>query len=103
MFNSAIGRLRVISFIEGISTLVLFLVAMPLKYAAGKPEMVTVVGRIHGGLVIAFCLALFLVMRAKGWTMMRPTLLFIASLFPFGFIWIERELRKVEASERGGE
>jgi integral membrane protein len=100
MLNSAIGRLRAVSFVEGISTLLLFLVAMPLKYAAGRPEMVTIVGRIHGGLVIAFCIALFMVMRAKGWTMMRPTLLFIASLFPFGFIWIERELRRVEAIER---
>ena len=38
---------------EGLSCIVLFFVAMPLKYLADMPEVVTQVGRIHGGL---FCL-----------------------------------------------
>ena len=44
--------------IEGTSTLVLFGVAMPLKYYAGMPMAVTIVGMIHGllfmGLVAMF-------------------------------------------------
>ena len=91
-------NLRTVSFIEGISTLLLFLVAMPLKYIAGKPEMVTYVGRIHGGLVIAFCIFLWLVMRARGWEIAKAAKLFVASLFPFGFLWIDRVLKREDAA-----
>lgn len=46
--------------VEGTSTLVLFGVAMPLKYWGGMPEAVTIVGMIHGllflGLVAMFAI-----------------------------------------------
>lgn len=45
-------RLRLVGMIEGVSTLVLFFVAMPLKYMAGIPEAVTLVGPIHGTLFV---------------------------------------------------
>lgn len=45
-------RLRLVGMIEGISTLVLFGVAMPLKYVAGIPMAVSIVGPIHGVLFI---------------------------------------------------
>ena len=56
-------KLRLLGVIEGLSTLVLFGIAMPMKYLGGMPMAVTVVGSIHGGLFIALC-AMFLV----GWT-----------------------------------
>ena len=46
-------RLRLLGTIEGISTLILFGVAMPLKYAADTPLAVTIAGSIHGVLFIA--------------------------------------------------
>ena len=48
-----LGRLRVLGMIEGTSTLVLFGVAMPLKYFAGMPLAVTIAGSIHGFLFLA--------------------------------------------------
>lgn len=50
-------RLRLIGFAEGISTLVLFGIAMPLKYLADLPLAVKIVGSIHGILFIALILA----------------------------------------------
>ena len=41
-------RLRTAGIVEGTSTLVLFFVAMPLKYLAGLPLAVTIAGGIHG-------------------------------------------------------
>jgi len=52
--------LRQLAIIEGVSTLVLFLVAMPLKYFAGVPLAVTIVGSIHGFLFVALVLMLLL-------------------------------------------
>ena len=60
-----LNALRVLSIVEGVSTLLLFFIAMPLKYIAGMPMAVTVAGSIHGGLftilVIAFATAYQLV------------------------------------------
>ena len=54
-------RLRLLSLAEGVSTLVLFGIAMPLKYLAGMPLAVSIVGSLHGllfvGLVAMFLLA----------------------------------------------
>ncbi|MCP4014321.1 MAG: DUF3817 domain-containing protein, partial [Phycisphaeraceae bacterium] len=46
----------------GISTLVLFGVAMPMKYLAGQPEWVSVVGSLHG-LLFMVVVVMFLVGR----------------------------------------
>ncbi|MDG1359108.1 MAG: DUF3817 domain-containing protein [Phycisphaerales bacterium] len=48
--------------VEGISTLVLFGVAMPMKYLAGQPEWVSVVGSLHG-LLFMVVVVMFLVGR----------------------------------------
>ena len=43
----AIKRLRYIGITEGISSLLLFFVAMPLKYFMGLPEAVSFVGMVR--------------------------------------------------------
>ncbi|MDG2022298.1 MAG: DUF3817 domain-containing protein [Phycisphaerales bacterium] len=45
-----------ICLIEGLSTLVLFFHAMPMKYIFGRPEWVSVVGPIHGFLFVVLVL-----------------------------------------------
>lgn len=94
-------RLRILSIIEGISTLVLFGVAMPLKYWAGMPLAVTIVGSLHGILFMGL-VAMFLVAR---WRVPISTGLTVAGIFgavvPFGpFVvdhWIDRMLRQASA------
>ncbi|MEE2906564.1 MAG: DUF3817 domain-containing protein [Planctomycetota bacterium] len=54
--------LMILGIIEGVSTLVLFLVAMPMKYYGGQPLAVTVAGGIHGILFLAL-VGMFLVGR----------------------------------------
>lgn len=51
--QSFLKWLIVVGIIEGTSTLILFLVAMPLKYAADMPMAVSIAGSIHGVLFIA--------------------------------------------------
>lgn len=45
-------NLRRLSVVEGCSTLLLFAVAMPLKYVAEMPLAVTIVGSLHGLLFV---------------------------------------------------
>lgn len=58
MPHTPIGRLRTMGFIEGMSLLILLFIAMPLKYWAGLPLAVTIVGSVHGGLFILYLLVL---------------------------------------------
>lgn len=55
--------LMILGIIEGLSTLVLFFVAMPLKYYGGQPMAVTVAGGIHGILFLTL-VGMFLVGRS---------------------------------------
>src|SRR5262249_12017979 len=57
VLNSAIGRLRLVGYAEGVSFLLLLGVAMPLKYAAGMPEVVFWVGLAHGILFMLYVAA----------------------------------------------
>jgi integral membrane protein len=96
MLKTAIGRLRVIGLAEGISFLVLLGIAMPLKYAAGMPMAVRVVGSIHGGLFVLFVGALLLAARAHRWSLSRVAGAFVASLVPFGTFVLDASLRREE-------
>ena len=45
-------QLRILSLTEGCSTLILFFIAMPMKYLMDMPGAVSWPGRIHGGLFV---------------------------------------------------
>src|SRR5688572_6054424 len=88
--------LRKTGIAEGISFLVLLGIAMPLKYFAGFPIAVTIVGSIHGILFIAFMILAWEVKtefkKSLGWLAKA----FIASILPFGTFIFDKELKKEE-------
>lgn len=53
-----LGLFRLVALIEGATTIVLFFVAMPLKYLAGNPALVPSVGMAHGIAFIAYLVAM---------------------------------------------
>ena len=52
-------QFRWVAFLEGLSFVLLLFVAMPLKYWAGLPLAVRIVGMVHGLLFVLFIGALF--------------------------------------------
>ncbi len=93
MQNDAFSRFRVISFVEGISYLLLVFIAMPLKYIFDYPMAVRVVGMGHGILFILFIVALVMAANKYKWKIVTFQL-FVYSLIPFGFILIEKIIMK---------
>jgi len=98
-FRNRISRpflifLMIFGIIEGISTLVLFFIAMPLKYVGGIPEPVTISGWIHGylfiGLVLLFLIGWFLI--PLNWRMV--ILGIIAAIVPFGPFYVDWKLNQ---------
>ena len=94
--SNTIGRLRITGLCEGFSFIILLAIAMPLKYLAGKPEMVRVVGMAHG---ILFVLYIFLSVQAKfqyQWSMKKMILLWMASIVPFGTLYADHKMLRFE-------
>ncbi|MFZ1858093.1 MAG: DUF3817 domain-containing protein [Chitinophagaceae bacterium] len=89
---------RKVAFAEGISFLVLLLVAMPLKYFADMPMAVTIVGGLHGVLFVSLAVTAYLVKdqynKSFGWGLK----VFVASIIPFGTFYMDKEWKKEEAA-----
>jgi integral membrane protein len=93
--RAALERLRLIGKIEGVSFLVLLGIAMPLKYAAGLPMAVKVVGWAHGVLFVLFVASLWAARREAKLPERLSALVFIAALLPFGPFVIDRRLEQL--------
>jgi integral membrane protein len=101
MWRTPIGKLRLLGMLEGASFVVLLFVAMPLKYVAGQPLAVRIVGMAHGVLFLMFCFALVHVRTQHDWKLMKAGKVLIAALLPFGPFVIDRSLKRDEQAASG--
>ena len=81
---------RIMGRLEGCSFLLLLLVAMPLKYYAGLPVGVKVMGPIHGVLFLLYCAWAMNMALTQQWPNRKHLLAYVAAVFPFGTFWFER-------------
>ncbi len=82
---------RKIAYIEGWSYLLLLGIAMPLKYFAGYPFAVKIVGALHGMLFVVMALLGILVLIQYKKNILWLAKAFIASIIPFGTFYQDRE------------
>lgn len=99
---AALDRLRWIAKIEGVSFLVLLGIAMPLKYAAGLPIAVKIVGWAHGVLFILFLISLGNARQRAQLPWGLGALVFVASLLPFGPFAIDGRLARLTSAGGSG-
>ncbi len=85
---------RILGLVESASTLALFLIAMPLKYYAGMPDAVRVVGTVHGLLFLAYVFAALVVGHQLKWPMSRVLFAWFIACIPLGPILFEKNLFK---------
>lgn len=91
-----IKNLRMIGIAEGISFLVLLLIAMPLKYYFDLPMAVKIVGWAHGILFIAYVAIVFLSIRLMKWNLIEVGIALAASLIPLGTFFLDKGWKKRE-------
>lgn len=91
-----IKNLRMIGIAEGISFLVLLLIAMPLKYYFDLPMAVKIVGWAHGILFIAYVAIVFLSIRLMKWNLIGVGIALAASLIPLGTFFLDKGWKKRE-------
>ncbi|WP_033564791.1 DUF3817 domain-containing protein [Sphingobacterium sp. SYP-B4668] len=87
---------------EAISTVLLFFLAMPLKYFGDIPEAVRIAGSIHGFLVVIFVVMLIVCTIEYKWSIMKAVKYFVISLIPIVSFWVEIDLKKEIAKNRKG-
>ena len=96
MLKTPLERFRAIALLEGLSFVLLLFIAMPLKYLAGMPLAVKIVGMAHGVLFVAYLPALLEVAFTHRWSLLRVVAAFGASLVPFGTFVFDARLRREE-------
>ena len=97
MASNSLSQFRFIAILEGISTLALFLVAMPLKYVFDMPLAVKYTGWAHGLLFISYIIWLVIVSLNRKWGFVKIVLAAAASLVPFGTFILDAKILKPEA------
>jgi integral membrane protein len=90
-----IKAFRIITLLEGFSLLALLFLAMPLKYIWNVPQMVQVVGMVHGILFLLFAVLAILVFYELKWSLKTFGIVMFASLIPFGAIYIDKNHLKL--------
>ncbi|WP_426128401.1 DUF3817 domain-containing protein [Pararhizobium sp. PWRC1-1] len=104
--RSESARLRLFALAEGISFLVLLGVAVPLKHFGGYPEMVRLMGPIHGTLFVLYVIAVIMARRPLRWSISRVAAALVAGIVPGGvFVFdaiLRREEQRAEKDELSG-
>ena len=98
---TALGSLRVYTWLEGSSLLVLVCVAMPLKHFFGFPLAVRIVGSVHGLLFLLFVSALFRAASERAWPRKRSLWALASAFVPGGAFVLDRALKRERL--RGGD
>ncbi len=80
-----------ISILEGTSFLVLLLIAMPLKYIWQAPQMVEVVGMLHGILFVLYILGALWLYKAMQWNLKTLLVICVSSVLPLGPFYVEKK------------
>src|SRR5687767_9226446 len=98
LFNTKVGRLRIIGFLEGLSLLILVFIAVPMKYMLGNASLTKSLGPIHGALFLLFVLNTLSVGIEQAWKFRTTTWkLLVACFIPFGTFYVDYKfLRNIQ-------
>ena len=100
MLKSKVGRLRILSLIEGLSLVLLVFFAVPMKYLFDSPIFVRVIGMTHGVLFLALLLMTIMIGVELGWKFKRMAMIIVASVIPFGCFYVDNKLFRQVMNEQ---
>jgi integral membrane protein len=91
--TTPIGRLRLITFLEGVSLLLLIFVAVPIKYYGDDPSWVKAIGPVHGALFVLFVFVALRFAVEESWSLWETvSRVFLASFVPFGTFVVDHQV-----------
>ncbi|MBD3785604.1 MAG: DUF3817 domain-containing protein [Sphingomonadales bacterium] len=90
---------RLVAVIEGLTTLALFFVAMPIKYVLGDPLWVQITGPVHGYAFLAYLGLMTAALWGRGWTAADWGRTIAAAFLPLGTFLNDPFLMRRKAAE----
>ncbi len=90
--DTALLAYRIAAWVTGVGLLVLVVVAMPLKYIFGQPELVAIVGVAHGFLYMIYIVCTLLLAERCRWKPVDALLILIAGTVPVASFVAERRV-----------
>jgi integral membrane protein len=95
IFTDPLGRLRILSWLEGTTLLALVFIAVPMKYFLHESWLVGLLGPIHGSAFMLFLLSALNVGVSRRWKFRQTTWkLILACFIPFGTFYIDHDFLK---------
>ena len=80
---------RIISYLEGISYILLLFIAVPIKYYANDPSLVKLLGMPHGLLFVAYVTLSLVSSKEYRWNSKKTLVVLISSVIPFGTFYVD--------------
>lgn len=94
MNTSTLSLLRKVGIAEGVSFLILLLIAMPLKYMMGMPMAVKITGSAHGALFVLYVGLAYYAKEVYQWPFKKFIMAFGAAWLPLGTFFFDARLKK---------
>ena len=87
---------KIVSFLEGVSYILLLFIATPIKRFQGDPTYVKWLGMPHGLLFVAYIVLAIVLKYELNWSFKKFGIVCLLSLIPFGTFFVGRHLKKDE-------
>lgn len=81
---------RFITFLEGLSYILLLFVAVPIKYYGANDLYVSLLGMPHGILFISYLILVFFLKSDYQWNKLDIFIVCLASVIPFGTFYVDK-------------
>ena len=82
---------RIISFLEGISYLLLLFIAVPIKYFQEDVSYVIMLGMPHGLLFMSYVVLAIVIQKQMKWNLKNLGIIILASVIPFGTFYVDKK------------
>jgi integral membrane protein len=82
---------RIVSFLEGVSYLLLLFVAVPIKYFQGDVSYVKMLGMPHGILFMSYIVLAVMLQKTMKWNLKGLGIIVLASVIPFGTFYVDKK------------
>ena len=86
-----ISNFRTVAYLEAVSFLVL-LAASFVKRVVEGPDLVPVIGAVHGVIFLVYVVLVLKVRESQGWGLGRTIWVIVAAAIPFGGFFVGRHL-----------
>lgn len=83
---------------EGISAILLFFFAMPMKYMFADPSYIRPIGMAHGLLFTVYAILAFMLKYEENWTWKKLGIVLLAAIVPGGTFYVDWKYLKTKSA-----